>query len=299
MNIGIVTINGKDYHPNRRLMEGAAARGHRATLVHPYRSWPAVIDGRLRFAGRSVDVDLLLPRQGAEIGDSSLSFIEQALQAGILVVNGPEGIRQAASKFRTCRALAHAGLPVPDAVLVNSVGAATEAAEAVGGYPAVIKPVSGRQGEGVFLAEDDASCRRYLQSAPSLKPGAVLQRFIPPAGRKDLRILVLGENIAGATAMHPGQGDFRSNFHLTGSAEAVFLEETVGALAVSAARALGLQIAGVDLVIDDRGRPWIMEVNYSPGFEGMEAATGLDIAGAMVEHLERLWGRQRVGGIGR
>ena len=299
MNIGFVTIRGNDCHPNRRLMEAAAARGHRAILVHPYRSWPAVVDGRLCFAGRPLPVDLLLPRQGAEIGDSSLSLLEQAAQTGVYVVNGPESIRLAASKYRTCRALARAGLPVPDTVLINSIDAARQAAEAVGGYPAVVKPVSGRQGEGVFLAEDAASCRRYLESTASLKSGVVFQRFIAPAGRKDLRILVLGENTAGAADMQPVRGDFRSNFHLTGSAKAAVPETAVAALAVSAAHALGLQIAGVDLIVDGRGRPWIMEVNYSPGFEGMETATGLDIAGAMIAYLERLWGRYRVGGSAR
>jgi len=289
MNIGIVTVNDQGYHPNRRLLEAAAARGHRAHLVHPYRSWPAVIQGRLRFAGRPMDVDLLLPRQGAQIGGSSLALLEQAVQVGIVVVNGPVSIRLAASKYRACRVLAAAGIPVPDTVLVNSPDAAAEAASAVGGFPAVVKPVSGRQGEGVFLAEDAESCRRYLESAGDLKPGIVLQRFIAPAGRRDLRILVLGDKTAGAAVMQPQEGDFRSNFHLSGSATAAAPEAAIGQLAVSAVRALGLQIAGVDLVIDDRGRPWVMEVNYSPGFEGLEAATGQDIAGAMVDYLERFW----------
>jgi len=290
MNIGIVTVNGRDYHSNRRLLEASAARGHRVSLVHPYRSWPAVVGGRIRFAGRPVDVDLLLPRQGAEIGDSSLSLLEQAVQAGVAVVNGPAAVRLAASKYRTCRTLAEAQIPVPDTVLVNSPDAATDAAAAVGGFPAVVKPVSGRHGEGVFLAGDAGSCRRYLESVRDLKPGVVLQRFIAPAGRKDLRIFVLGEETAGAAVMRPQKGDFRSNFHLTGRAEAAMVEEKIGQLAVAAVRALGLQIAGVDMVIDDHGRPWVMEVNYSPGFEGLEAATGLDIAGAMVDYLERYWG---------
>ncbi|MCF8080687.1 MAG: hypothetical protein K9K88_15510, partial [Desulfobacterales bacterium] len=185
MNIGIVTVNDRDYHPNRRLLEASAARGHRASLVHPYRSWPAVVDGRLRFAGRPVDVDLLLPRQGAEIGDSSLSLLEQAVQAGVAVVNGPAAVRLAASKYRTCRMLAQAGIPVPDTVLVNSPDAAPEGAGAVGGSRAVVKPGSGRHGEGVFLPGDAGSCRRYLESVRDLKPGVVLQRFIAPVGRKD------------------------------------------------------------------------------------------------------------------
>ncbi len=290
MNIGIVTVKEKDYHPNRRLLEAAAVRGHRATLVHPYWSWPAVVGGRLQFAGRPVDVDLLLPRQGAEIGDSSLSLIEQAAQAGIAVVNGPEAVRLAAGKYRTCRTLAAAGIPVPDTVLINTPDAAAVAAETVGGFPAVVKPVSGRQGEGVFLADDAASCRRHLESVGNLKSGIVLQRFIAPAGRRDLRILVLGEETAGAAVMRPKEGDFRSNFHLSGYAQPAVPEEATALLAVSAVRALGLQIAGVDVVIDRLGRPWIMEVNYSPGFEGLEAATGLDIAGAMVEYLERFRG---------
>jgi ribosomal protein S6--L-glutamate ligase len=239
------------------------------------------------FCGEPVSVDLLLPRQGAEIGDSSLALIEQAELAGIAVVNKSPAIRLAASKYRTARVLSAAGIPVPNAVLINTPDAAASATAAVGGFPAVVKPVSGRQGQGVFLALDADSLHRYLAAAGDLRRGLVVQRFISPAGRRDLRILVLGQQVAGASAMRPADGDFRSNFHLTGSADPVEPEPAIASLAVSAARALGLQIAGVDLVIDDRGRPWLMEVNYAPGFRGLEAATGLDIAGAMVEYLER------------
>jgi ribosomal protein S6--L-glutamate ligase len=288
MNIGILTVRGPDYHPNRRLLEAAKSRGHRAKLIHPYRSWPVLVGNVPVFCGEPVSVDLLVPRQGAEIGESSLALIEQAQQTGIPVVNGPAAIRLAASKYRASRALAAAGIPVPDAVLVNTPDAVAAAGAAVGGFPAVVKPVSGRQGEGVFLAADADSLFRYLAAAGDLKQGVVVQRFIAPAGRRDIRILVLGRQIAGASALRPAEGDFRSNFHLTGSAEAVEPAAAIGSLAVSAVRALGLQIGGVDLVIDDRGRPWVMEVNYSPGFRGLEAATGIDIAGAMVEYLERL-----------
>ena len=291
MNFGIVTVRGPDYHPNRRLLAAAESRGHRAVLIHPYRSWPAVVGNAPAFCGDPVSVELLLPRQGAEIGASSLTLIEQAEQAGIMVVNGPDAIRLAASKYRTARALSAVGIPVPDAVLINTPDAVQSAAAAVGGFPLVVKPVSGRQGEGVFLAPDAASLRRYLAAAGDLRRGIIVQRFIPPAGRRDLRILVLGRQIAGASVLRPAEGDFRSNFHLTGSAEAVDPEAAIGSLAVSAVLALGLQVAGVDLVIDNRKRPWIMEVNYAPGFRGLEAATGLDIAGAMVEYLERCGSR--------
>ena len=289
MNFGIVTVRSPQYHPNRRLLEAAGSRGHRAKLVHPYRSWPTLVGQTPVFCGEPVSVELLLPRQGAEIGESSLTVIEQAEQAGIVVVNGPAAIRLAADKYRAARALAGAGIPVPDAVLINDPDAAPAAAAAVGGFPAVVKPVSGRQGKGVFLAVDAGSLRRHLAAAGDLKRGIVVQRFIAPAGRRDLRILVLGQQVAGASALRPGQGDFRSNFHLTGEAEAVEPEEAIGSLAVSAVRTLGLQIAGVDLVIDGGGRPWVMEVNTAPGFQGLEAASGIDIAGAMVEHIERLW----------
>jgi len=289
MNLGIVTVRGPDVHPNRRLLEAAEKRGHRGRLVHPYRTWPAVAGGRRVFCGEPLGLDLLLPRQGAEIGDSSLSLIEQAAQMGIPVINGPAAIRLAASKYRTASTLAAAGIPVPDAVLINTPDAAPAAAEAVGGFPVVVKPVSGRQGSGIFLAPDPGSLQQCAAAAGGLQHGLLVQRFISPAGRRDLRILVLGQQTAGASAMRPKDGDFRTNYHLTGSAEAVEPAAEIQRLAVSAARTLGLQIAGVDLVIDQSGRPWVMEVNYAPGFQGLEAATGLDIAGAIVEYAVRCW----------
>lgn len=288
MNIGIVTVRGPDYHPNRRLLEAAGTRGHAATLIHPYQSWPAVVDGGLQVRGDPLAVDMLLPRQGAEIGDSSLSLLEQAALSGVTVVNGPEAVRTASSKYRTCRALALAGVPVPETVLVNTPDAAAKASEAVGGYPVVAKPPSGRQGRGVFLASDEEALRGYLAEAADLQRGIVIQRFIGPEKRRDLRILVLGAGAAGAMAMKPQGGDFRSNFHLTGESAPTRLERPIETLATAAAAAVGLQIAGVDLVIDAAGRPWILEVNYAPGFRGLEAATGLDIARAIIEHLEKL-----------
>jgi ribosomal protein S6--L-glutamate ligase len=248
-----------------------------------------VTGGKLGFAGSPVDVDALVPRQGAEIGETSMTLIEQEEMRGLCVVNGSAAIRRAADKFRAGRALAAAGLPVPDTVLLNSPDGVTSAAAAVGGWPVVLKPVRGRQGEGVYLAPDEASARGYLAGALDPSRGMVVQRFVPAEKRRDLRLLVLGDAVFAAASLRPDPGDFRSNFHLTGTVRGVVPEPEIAAAAVRAVAAVGLQMAGVDATIDARGRLFIFEVNYAPGFRGLEAATGLDVAGAMIAFVERRW----------
>jgi ribosomal protein S6--L-glutamate ligase len=285
VNLGILTVRDKDYPPNRRLMEAAQKQGHRGVLIHPYRVWPAFGKGRAVLVGDAVFLpDILLPRQGAALGDACLSLIRHFQLMGIPVVNGPDAIRKAKDKFLALQFLKAEGLPVPDTVLVNAAEGLFRAAAELGGFPVVVKPVSSRQGGGVYLVENDAQLQPVAEGLDP-RTGLLVQKFISPEGRTDLRVVTIGDNVAGAAEFFPGPGDFRGNFHLTGKSRAAAPAPEILDVARKAVKVLGLEIAGVDILIDVKNRPLVTEVNYSPGFRGLEAATGLDIAGEMIRYI--------------
>jgi ribosomal protein S6--L-glutamate ligase len=287
MNIGIITVMGPHYHPNRRLGEAAAEQGHRVTLLHPYKVWPELEDNILSLVGMPVmaSLDVVLPRQGATVGDSCLALIHHFSLMGIPVVNGLDSIRLTKNKFLTLQALAKARIPVLQTVFVNSAKGFHEALIRLGGYPVVVKQVSSRQGEGVILIEkarnEQAVTRKYLDK----RKGLLVQPFIPPEGRQDIRVLVVGGNIAGAMELHPKKGDFRANYHLSKESRPRDLTPELTRIALKATNAVGLEIAGVDVMVDNNGKVSVVEVNYSPGFKGLEAATGFDIAGRIVGYV--------------
>lgn len=283
--IGLITTRDESYHPNRRLLEAARARGHRAVLIHPHFHRPAVEGGCLGVAGPNPDPQIILPRVGAEISDYTLGLVRAFELLGRRVVNGSAAIAACRNQAYAQQALAAAGLPAAGGVLVNNREQLLAAASDLGGWPLVAKQVSGRQGRGVVLLRGPEQAEALAADDLPPRLGVLLQRFIPPEGRQDLRILVLDDEVAGAMELRPAPGDFRANYHLTGWARAVEPGPELCGLALAAAGALGLTIAGVDVIVSPDG-PVIMEVNYSPGFKGLEAATGLDIAGRVVRMLE-------------
>ena len=292
MRIGIVTVRDAAYHPNQRLIDAAQSKGHAARLVHPYHTWPAVQENRaiaIDPRGQS-QIDVLVPRQGAEVGESSLALIEAFEQYGMPVVNRSEAIRLARNQYLTVCKLANTGLPVLDSVLINSQDGFWAAVDSLGGFPLVIKHPSGRQGEGVRLARDTKDGRNYLEELLAPRLGLMVQRFIPPEGRLDIRVLVIGGEVAGAMALTPVDGDFRANFHLTGRSQPIDVWTELAETAVRAAAGLDLEIAGVDLLADPHRRLQVLEVNYAPGFKGLEAATGLDVAGMMIDYIVNRYG---------
>ena len=287
MNIGIITVRGPDYHPNQRLCEAAVERGHRVTLVHPYRVWPSIIAAKhgLVIPPDFETPDVLMPRQGATIGNSCLALIQQCRLMGIPVVNELEAIRLAKHQFFALMTLAANKIPVPDTFFINALEGFEAAVDQLGGPPVVIKQVSGRQGKGVLLVKTIHEFHQIHTRHLDQRSGLLVQRFIPPDGRRDIRILVLGKEIVGAMELTPKSGDFRSNYHITGESHPTELSSELKAVALKASKTIGLEIAGVDVILDRRQRINVIEVNYSPGFKGLEAATGLDVAGRMVDYV--------------
>ena len=301
MNIGIITRRGPEYHPNRRLTQAAAQRGHQVFLLDPYRQYCLIQAGKANLAGHDQPLlDAVIPRQGATLGSYCLTLIGHYELMGIPVINRLEAVRTASNKFLSLQALTTAGVPVPDTWFVTREEGLYMAVKGLGGYPVVAKQVSGRQGEGVVLVPDDETARAVINDLLDKRKGLLLQKFIPPVDRRDLRVLIIGGRVAGAMELTPKGHDFRANYHLSQDAKPVtLLEPHFVETALKAAGALGLDIAGVDILAGKDQRPQVIEVNYSPGFKGLEAATGLDIAQKIIEYVERACqnevGRKKMG----
>ncbi len=287
MNIGILTVNDFSFHPTMRLCQAAKKRGCKIVLINPYRMMSGIEKGQFQYSIKNLPQtpDVVLPRQGSPMGDYGLALLRQFTHLGIPLINGLEGVTIARNQYITLQTLAAAGLPVPDTFFITAREGCLRAVESLGGYPVIVKQMDGMGGEGVAMVkhprEIDPLCEKRLQD----KKGMVVQRLIPPDHRRDLRILVAGGQVVGAMALTPKKGEFRSNFHLNGQARAVDLSSQWEELALKAAAACHLEIAGVDLIVTSDNTPYLMEVNYSPGFRGLEQVTGIDIAGRIIDYV--------------
>jgi len=292
MNIGIITVRGSDYHPTRRLHEAAVERGHQITVVHPYQVWPRLENGKHRLVGQPgvETLDVVIPRQGATVGDSCLALIRHLNLMGIPLVNDLEAILLARNQFLTLMTLTESKVPVPETVFVNSAEGMQEALDKLGGYPVVVKQVSGRQGKGIHLVKNRRDKQQICRHNLDQRKGLLVQRFIPPKGRQDIRVLVIGGKTVAAMELVPREGDFRANFHLSCKSQPKDLLPEIEEAALKAAETVGLEIAGVDIIVDQHDRISVIETNYSPGFKGLEAATGLDIAGRIVDYVVNKYG---------
>ena len=292
INIGIITAEGYEYPPTKRLSEAAAQRGHRLIVVDPLQVWAILEGGDPGMVGMpGIEIlDVVLPRQGSTVNDSSLALVPHLRHMGIPLVNHLDAIRLAKDQFLTLQALSAAQLPIPDTGLINSYEGFQSVLARLGGFPVVVKQVSGRVGEGVFLVETDHKARLILHNNLEPSKGMLVQKFIPPDNRQDIRVLIIGGVVVGAMKLKPKEGDFRANFHLSKKSWPVDIATEWENVSLRAADALDLEIAGVDFMVDPYGKVWVVEVNYTPGFSGLEAATGLDIAGRIIDYVAETYG---------
>src|SRR5229473_2905255 len=279
----------KSLYSTRRLVESARARGMRTRVVDVLACNLVLEPGRAR-------VFVAVPRIGASVTAVGLAVVRQLEAQGVPVVNGAAGIANSRDKLRALQLLAQAGVDMPRTVLARGGGDIKELVAHVGGLPAILKLIQGTQGVGVMIAHSEAEVESILSTLWDLGQEILLQEFIAESRGRDVRALVVGDRVAGAMRREARSGEFRSNLHRGGEGSALELSPDYAQAAVRAARVLGLDVAGVDL-LEAEGGPKVMEVNSSPGFEGLERATGLDIAGAIVEHAARLAARVvRAGG---
>ena len=287
MKIALLSRNAKLYS-SRRLMEAAEARGHEMVVMDTLKF---VIDissdgPTLTYDGRPVEgIDAVIPRIGVSVTFYGTAVLRQFEMMGVYTLNGSIAINRSRDKLRALQVLSSEGLGMPRTSIAHSSSLVEDALAHVGGAPAIIKSLEGTQGLGVGIVESDRSAKSVIEAFRAQKVNILVQEFIEEAGNSDIRALVVGDRLI-AAMMRTGAGDdFRSNLHRGGEASVVDLSEEEERTAIRAAALTGLNMCGVDMLRGKDG-PVIMEVNSTPGLEGIETSTGLDVAGSVIEYLE-------------
>ncbi len=288
MHFTLLSRNASLYS-TERLFDTAQRRGHTVAICDPLKFTVHIRKGAgLDFLGRPVErSDAVLARIGVSITAFGLAVVRQFEEMGIPTVNSSVAIACSRDKFRASQMLSRQGLPLPATVLVRRREEILRAIDSVGGVPVVIKLLEGTQGAGVVLARDRATAQALIELMHTAKQNILVQKFVEEASSSDIRALVVEDRVVASMRRRANNKlEFRSNIHQGGIAEPYDIDETTAGLAVAAARAFGLDIAGVDLIESNDG-PLILEVNSSPGLEAIERVSGEDIASAMIACLER------------
>ncbi len=287
--LGVVILSRNPrLYSTRRLVEAAASLGHAPRVLDTLRCDMAVAanQARIHYLGEEVDprdVHVVIPRIGASITGYGLAVVNQFDLMGVPVLSGAVPIARSRDKLRALQLLSRFGIDIPRTVMCRFRDEVADAVQMVGGLPCIIKLIQGSQGVGVMIANTMAEVEGMLDTLWTLGQEILLQELVVESRGKDVRAMVVGDRVVAAMRRTARAGEFRSNIHRGGVAEAVELGREFGEAAVKAARVMGLEVAGVDM-LEARTGPKIMEVNSSPGFEGLEAATGLDIASLYVQH---------------
>jgi ribosomal protein S6--L-glutamate ligase len=285
LTVVILSRNRKLYS-TRRLVEATRARGHDVKVLDTLRCNLVLARDapRMFYKGAEVRrVGVVIPRIGASITGYGLSVVNQFDMMGVPVLNNSIPIARARDKLRALQLLSRFGIDIPRTVMCRYREEVPLAVEQVGGLPCIMKLIQGTQGVGVLIASSTAELEGMLDTLWTLGQEILLQELIAESRGKDVRALVIGDRVVAAMRRTARQGEFRSNIHRGGEGQAIELPAEYAQAAVKASRVIGLEVSGVDM-LESREGPKIMEVNSSPGFEGLEGATGLDIAGLYVEH---------------
>jgi ribosomal protein S6--L-glutamate ligase len=301
MHIAILSRN-RQLYSTRRLIEAARERGHEVSVIDPLKCVMDVTSRRpsVYYRGETLPrYDAVIPRIGASVTFYALAVLRQFEVMGVYPANESVAIGRSRDKLRSLQLLARAGVGLPVTAFAHSPDDTKTLVRLVGGAPLVLKLLQGTQGRGVVLAETQQAAESVIDAFRELDANFLVQQFIHEAGGADIRAFVIGDRVVAAMLRQAKEGEFRSNLHRGGSASVVKLSPQERATAVRAAKTVGLNVAGVDIVRGHDG-PLVLEVNSSPGLEGIEAATGKDVAGMVIGFLEKQArpGRTRTRGKG-
>ena len=284
----VMLARNEGLYSHRRLVAAAVARGHTIDVINTLHVHMNITSNRplLRFGGKTLPLyDAVIPRIGASVTHYGLAVLRQFEMQGVYPLNESVAIGRSRDKLRALQLLARGGIGLPVTAFAHGPRKAEDVIKEVGGAPVVIKLLEGTQGMGVILAETDASARSIIEAFSAANVNIMVQEFIHEAGGSDIRVFVVGGEVIAAMKRTGRHGEFRSNLHRGGKAEAVELTADERATALRSAEIIGLNVCGVDMLRSRRG-PVVMEVNSSPGLEGIETATSIDVAAAIIAFLE-------------
>jgi len=279
----------KTLYSTRRLVEAAQQRGHEAHVIDTLRCYMNIVSHKpeIHYRGENLTgFDAVIPRIGASITFYGTAVVRQFEMMGVYSLNESVAIARSRDKLRSVQLLARKGIGLPVSGFAHSPDDVQDLIKMVGGAPVVIKLLEGTQGIGVVLAETQKAAESVIEAFMGLKANILVQEFIQEAGGADIRCLVIGDKVVAAMQRQAREGEFRSNLHRGGSASLVKITPEERSTAVRAAAVMGLNVAGVDILRSHHG-PVVMEVNSSPGLEGIETITDRDIAGMIIEFIVR------------
>ena len=288
MKIVVLSTNKRLYSTNR-LVEAGEARGHEMQVIDHRRCYMNIVSHSpsVHYKGESIDgIDAIIPRIGASVSFYGTAVVRQFEMMGVYSVNESVAISRSRDKLRALQLLARRGIGLPVTGFANSPDDTEDLLNAVGGAPVVIKLLEGTQGVGVVLAETRKAAASVIEAFRGLKADFMVQEFIKEAGGADIRCFVVGDKVVAAMKRQGKEGEFRSNLHRGGTASLIKITPEERSTAVRSAKVMGLNVAGVDLLRSRHG-PVIMEVNSSPGLEGIETATNKDVAGMIIGFIEK------------
>ena len=286
MKLGILSCSALCYS-TARLVEAGEQRGHQVRVLDTLRFGMDLEAGEpdLFYRGRHLShYDAVLPRIGSSITYFGTAVVRQFEQMDVFCANSAAGISNSRDKLRSLQILSRHQIGIPQTTFVRHRKDVLPAIERVGGAPVIVKLLEGTQGVGVILADTVRIAEAIIETLHSTSQNVLVQRFVSESRGRDIRAIVVGDRVVAAMRRVASGDEFRSNVHRGGSVEAVDLPESFQTTAVRAAQIMGLRIAGVDM-LEGKDGPQVMEVNSSPGLEGIEAATGLDVAGAMIDYI--------------
>lgn len=295
MKIGILSRSTKIYS-TKRLIEAAESRGHEVMVVNPLKCYMNItsdkpdVHYKTKDTKQKLEFDAVIPRIGASATLYGSAVLRQFEVDEVYALNGSVAITRSRDKLRAHQLLARKHVGIPITSYAHSGNATEDLISFVGGAPLIVKVTESTQGKGVLLAETTKAAESLIQAFLDLHADFLVQEFIKESDGADIRCFVIGEKVVAAMKRQGPEDDFRSNLHAGGSSEVVKITPEERAMAVKATKVMGLKVAGVDLVRSSRG-PLVLEVNSSPGLEGIETTTGKDVAGAIIEFIEKDIGR--------
>ncbi|UAW98899.1 30S ribosomal protein S6--L-glutamate ligase [Halopseudomonas nanhaiensis] len=288
MKIAVLSRNPNLYS-TRRLVEAARERGHEVSVIDTLRAYMNITSHKpaIHYKGQVLEgFDAVIPRIGASITFYGSAVLRQFEMMGVFPLNESVAISRSRDKLRSLQLLARKGVGLPVTGFAHSPDDIPDLISMVGGAPLVIKLLEGTQGIGVVMCETEQAAESVLEAFMGLKANIMVQEYIREAGGADIRCLVVGDKVIASMKRQAKAGEFRSNLHRGGTASLIKITPEERMTAVRAAKVMGLNVAGVDILRSNHG-PVVMEVNSSPGLEGIETTTGRDVAGLIIDYIEK------------